>query len=305
MKDNIKGILYLGLLIFIVVFVFNIINSYKIKLSNNKINNYLITNFDYVYILKNNKTNINFSLNNLFKIETKKISFNKSYKKENVISVSNNIDNNVINYKKDPIVYIYNTHNKENYYHSKTEPYNIIPTVVTTSYMLKETLKINGIESIVEERSTQDVLNKKKWIYAYSYKVTRSFLEDAKKKNPTLKYYIDIHRDSVKKNISTIKIKDKAYARVLFILGLENKNYSKNQKMISYINNEINKKFPNLSRGIYKKQGKGVNGVYNQDFSPNCILIEFGGTENTIEEVHNTVEVIGSIIAQYIGDNNG
>ena len=53
---------------------------------------------------------------------------------------------------------------------------------------------------------------------------------------------------------------------------------------------------------IYKKKGKGVNGVYNQDFSSNCILIEFGGNKNTIDEVYNTVIALGEIISNYIGD---
>ena len=75
-------------------------------------------------------------------------------------------------------------------------------------------------------------------------------------------------------------------------------------KLMEKINNEINKKYPTLSRGIYKKQGPGVNGVYNQDFSSNCILIEFGGQYNTIDEVYNTVEVLSKILANYMGEDN-
>ena len=49
-----------------------------------------------------------------------------------------------------------------------------------------------------------------------------------------------------------------------------------------------------------KKQGAGVNGVYNQDFSPNVFLIEIGGTENTKEEVLNSINVLYEAIAEYI-----
>ena len=42
--------------------------------------------------------------------------------------------------------------------------------------------------------------------------------------------------------------------------------------------------------------------MYNQDFSSNCILIEFGGNKNTIDEVYNTVIALGEIISNYIGD---
>ena len=54
------------------------------------------------------------------------------------------------------------------------------------------------------------------------------------------------------------------------------------------INNKINEKYPGLSKGIYKKGGEGVNGIYNQDFSPYTILIEIGGFESGTIEVLNT-----------------
>ena len=168
--------------------------------------------------------------------------------------------------------------------------------------MLEEQLLKHGIKSVVEESSVSEVLNKNKWKYASSYKVTKTFLEKAKEKYPSLKFYIDVHRDSVKYSITTKTINDKKYARVMFLIGLENKNYEENLKVTEAINNEVEKKYPGLSRGIYKKKGKGVNGVYNQDFSSNCILIEFGGNKNTIDEVYNTVIALGEIISNYIGD---
>lgn len=130
-------------------------------------------------------------------------------------------------------------------------------------------------------------------------------LEDAKRNNPTLKYFIDLHRDSVNKNISTTTINNKSYAKILFIVGLENSNYQVNLDFTDKLNNMINENYPGLSRGIYKKKGKGVNGVYNQDFDPNTILIEIGAEENTIDEIYNTCEAISNILTDYIkGDNN-
>ena len=148
-------------------------------------------------------------------------------------------------------------------------------------------------------------MNKNKWNYASSYKASRSFLESSKKSNPSLEYFIDVHRDSVKKNISTVSINGKSYARIMFVLGLENKSYNDNLKIMEYLNNKINSDYPGLSRGIYKKKGKGVNGIYNQDFSKNCILIEFGGNENSIEEVYNTTIIVTKYLSMYIGDKNG
>jgi stage II sporulation protein P len=130
-------------------------------------------------------------------------------------------------------------------------------------------------------------------------------LDDIKEKEPTLRYFIDLHRDSVNKNISTININGEDYAKLLFIVGLENPNYSTNLKFTEELNNKLDKMYPGLSRGIYKKKGPGVNGVYNQDFDPNTILIEVGGEENTIDEIYNSCMVISDILTSYIkGDNN-
>ena len=53
-----------------------------------------------------------------------------------------------------------------------------------------------------------------------------------------------------------------------------------------------------------KKTGMNVNGVYNQDFSPNCILIEVGGVSNNIDEVNQTMNVLAKIISKYIKENS-
>ena len=199
-----------------------------------------------------------------------------------------------------PIVYLYNTHQSEEYAANNLESYNVKPTVMMTSYILREKLNKNGISTIVEENDVTEFLRTNNWNYSSSYKVTKILMEDAYSKNPSLEYFIDLHRDSVKKSISSTTIKDKNYAKILFIVGLENKNYIKNLEMTEIINKKINEKYPGLSRGIYKKQGNGVNGVYNQDFHPNTILIEIGGIDNTIDEVFNTCEAISLVLTEYI-----
>ena len=52
---------------------------------------------------------------------------------------------------------------------------------------------------------------------------------------------------------------------------------------------------------MLKKGGKGVNGIYNQDFSSNTLLIELGGTYNKLEEVTNTVDIISESLLDLIG----
>lgn len=202
----------------------------------------------------------------------------------------------------EPLIYIYNTHDEEAYYNSYLNPYNIVPDVKLASYYFQERLKDLGIESVVEKRKIKDVLDKNGWNYRYSYNASRVYLEEVSKNNPSIEYFIDLHRDSVGKDKTTTTINGKSYARVMFLVGLEHENYQKNLDLATRLNELISQFDSTLSRGIYQKEGPGVNGIYNQDFSSKAILIEVGGQYNTIEEVANTIEVIAKVLKDYLGE---
>lgn len=190
-----------------------------------------------------------------------------------------------------PTIYLYNSHQTEEYAPSNYAEFSVNPTVMMNDYILEDYFQKNGYKAIVEENSIKEILNKNKWNYSNSYKASRILLEQSIINYPTLKYFIDIHRDSLKKDKTTIVIDEKSYAKILFIVGLENNNYQENLNFTEKINNKLEEYYPGLTKGIYKKRGPGVNGVYNQDFSPNTILVEIGGYEN------NTTEVLNSTLA--------
>ena len=202
----------------------------------------------------------------------------------------------------EPLIYIYNTHDEEAYYNSYLNPYNIVPDVKLASYYFQERLKDLGIESVVEKRKIKDVLDKNGWNYRYSYNASRVYLDEVSKNNPSIEYFIDLHRDSVGKDKTTTTINGKSYARVMFLVGLEHENYQKNLDLATRLNELISQFDSTLSRGIYQKEGPGVNGIYNQDYSSKAILIEVGGQYNTIEEVANTIEVIARVLKDYLGE---
>lgn len=204
---------------------------------------------------------------------------------------------------KEPLVYIYNTHQLEKYSTANIEEYDVVPNVMMASYILREKLYENEIPAIVENANVSEFLQTNNWNYASSYKVTKLLMQDAKEKNPSLNYFIDLHRDSVKRGISTTTIDGKSYAKILFIVGLENPNYQKNLQMTERVQNLLEAKYPGITRSIYKKEGPGVNGVYNQDFHENTILIELGGEENTIDEVLNSTLAISDVITQIVKED--
>lgn len=202
--------------------------------------------------------------------------------------------------KENPTIYIYNTHQTEEYKPTSYLEYSVNPNVLMASYILEEQLSKKGHVVLVEEESVSKLRTTLGLNYAGSYKVTRSMMENAKKNNPTLKYYIDLHRDSLTRDKTTLTVDGKSYAKILFIVGLENSNYQENLDFTNKISDLLNQKVKGLSKGIYKKEGPLVNGVYNQDFSNRVILIELGGNENTIDEVYRSLIVLGEVLDEVI-----
>ena len=85
-----------------------------------------------------------------------------------------------------PIIYLYNTHQLENYNNKNLSIYNITPNVLMASYILKEKLNKNGISTIVEDTNLSEFLNLNHWNYASSYKATRMLLLEKMNKYDSL-----------------------------------------------------------------------------------------------------------------------
>ena len=299
-----KSIIYIG--IFLISCAFSIRYLYKYNLiNNNTIIEMLIG--DNLSNFKEKSSSPEFLLKYALNLELKKEEIvNKEEDNQNKVEINKEEDNKTNKEELVPIVYIYNTHQEEKYKSTYLEAYNITPTVLMASKMLKEYLEDLGIGVIVEEDNVTDKLHSLNWSYGSSYKVTRMFMENAKKEVPSLTYFIDLHRDSSVYSATTATIDGESYAKVLFVVGLDHANYEPNLKLAENLRDRIKNTREELFRGIMQKSGKGVNGIYNQDFSPKTMLIEVGGQYNNIREVNNTLKFLSEILAQYIKeDQNG
>ena len=294
-RKFIKIFIFIILIIFSYIFTFNFL-----------INKTIISPEKYIKSLLNN--NLNNQLSKASKKSNSYISNPISLIEYNMSFLTNKVDNEEETIKyieevntsmKDPIIYIYNTHDTEEYKMEYRYEYSIIPNVKLASYILQEKLENLGINSIVETNSIKSILNENNWLYRDSYRASRILL-DRQKENNSLKYFIDIHRDSARSDKTYLEYDNKSYARIMFVVGLEHNNYEPNLDLANKLNEKINKIIPSLSRGVLKKEGPGVNGVYNQDFSPNSMLIEIGGVENNIEQVTNTIHILGQVLYSYI-----
>jgi len=318
-----KKIKYILIIIFIYsTFAYTFYNSFKNnkKISNENFINFLLNNGNSNFINEYHFPQIiNKTMNYFLKIDLTKpeslfnstiIGYqNKVEKNEDEEEYSNLEELKEISYYiedpnkvdiNNPIIYIYNSHQLENYNNDNLEIYGITPNVLMASYLLKEKLNNKGISTIVEDTNLTEFLELNNWNYANSYRASRIFMLDKQNTYKSLKYYIDIHRDSVNKALSTVTINNKPYARILFVVGLEHKNYQKNLDLANQINELFNKHYKGLSRGVLKKEGKTVDGIYNQDISNNAMLIELGGVDNNIDEVLNTITAIADILSIYI-----
>lgn len=233
-------------------------------------------------VINNPVSLLNENVKSAKKIEAKKTIINNKQTK--------NVSNYTIE-NKEPIIYVYNTHQTENY-----DGYS----VYDAARLLNDKLNQNGIFSYFEEQSVKVFLDNNNLKYYKSYTASRKYLNDALEKHKELSYFFDIHRDSVSKSKSTISIGNKSYAKILFVVGTDNPNNEKNKITTSKLNEIIKSKVPGISRGIAYHGGKGYNGIYNQDLSENVFLIEVGGKDNTKEEVENTIEIIIDAIIEYV-----
>ena len=216
---------------------------------------------------------------------------------EKLTSYISNPNNNESN---NPVVYLYNTHQLETYSNSRLESFNVTPNIMMVSYLLSEKLNKKNIGTIAEDTNIAEFMKMSNIKSSEFYATSRIFLNNAKTKYPSLKYYIDLHRDSVSKNISTCEIDNKKYARILFVIGTSNKTYEQNEAVAKKIDEISDSLYPCLSRGIFKRNINGWDKAYNQDISGNVMLIEIGAKENTMDEVLNTVDALSIVLEKYI-----
>ncbi len=282
---------------FLFFFFFSYVFIYMYLSKNKAKSSVLLNNVDYIrfnvnnYIKNKLVKNVNEPVNLLNEKVKDAIYVPKKDKKVKKTGYIKNTTQDISN-NNDPIIYVYNTHESEKYNNY---------SVYDAAFLLSDKLNKEGIGTYFEEKSVATFLSENNLKYYKSYQGSRKYLSEAKEKYNTIKYFFDIHRDSVGKGKSTITVNGKSYAKVLFVVGTDNPNNASNKNNAEKLNKIIDSKLNGISRGILSHGGKGYNGVYNQDISDNVFLIEVGGPDNTKEEVESTIDIIYISIKEYIG----
>lgn len=182
-------------------------------------------------------------------------------------------------------IYIYNTHQSEKYADFD---------VLNAALNLKNILADFNIEAIVEETDITEEVKKNNYTYSQSYRVTKSLMTNYLNKDISL--FIDLHRDSSAKNITTATVDGVNFAKMMFVVGGKHESYMENYRVSDAINKILKNNNNQISRGLLLRKSSS----YNQELDPNVVLIELGGPENTKEEVLNTLQVLAESIYEYL-----
>ncbi len=207
-------------------------------------------------------------------------------------------------------ILLYYTHSEEAYHPVvekslgiKAVNYHPSKNIMDASALITQHFQLNG--------ATVDVLHydNMKQLKATGHKMHQAYtaIRPVLVKQLALKDYdvvLDLHRDSLKRNQTTITSNGISYARLSFVVGAENPNYKLNQAFAEAVSAKVNQMMPTISRGVIPKSGDNVDGVYNQDLSSHSLLVELGGIENTEEEINRTIAILTKAITTVFGNTN-
>jgi stage II sporulation protein P len=202
-------------------------------------------------------------------------------------------------------VHLYFTHTRESYLpylEGVTNPDSAMHSEVNVTKvgdMVKKHLEGLGIGTTIDKTDVIANLNNKGLDYWAAYQESRPLVQAAMTSNKDLLYLVDIHRDSQRRAVTTGTINGKSYAKLAFVVGEEHPNYEQNLKVATELHKLLEANYKGISRGVIAKRGSGTNGKFNQDLSSNAMLLEFGGVDNTFEELERSAQAFAEVFAEY------
>ncbi|MBQ4264665.1 MAG: stage II sporulation protein P [Clostridia bacterium] len=104
---------------------------------------------------------------------------------------------------------------------------------------------------------------------------------------------IDIHRDGIPDASEyAAELDGKSISQVRLLVGRSNQNSEVNRTFAKQIKAVADKKYPGLIKDIFIGKGN-----YNQDLSPNAILLEFGTHTISKERVLGSTDVMADVVS--------
>ncbi|GGM31122.1 stage II sporulation protein P [Paraliobacillus quinghaiensis] len=203
------------------------------------------------------------------------------------------------------VVFIYTTHNRESFLphlegvNNPNDAFHSEVNITKVSDRLGQALEIEGIGAQVDQTDIMSILNQNNWEYWKSYQASKPIVEEALAGNKEIQYIFDLHRDSRRREDTTVTIDGQEYASLFFVIGSDYSNNEKNIALATKLHKLLEEKYPGISKGVTQQGGSGHNGVYNQNLADNAILIEFGGVDNEMDELYRSADAFAEVFSSY------
>lgn len=212
---------------------------------------------------------------------------------------------------EEPLVLIIHTHGSESYlengygFYSPKETFRSLDedkTVVHIGAVLCEKLNSLGINTI-HDKTMYDQTD-----FNRSYNYSREGIKKALAEHPTIKFVIDLHRDSVfdssGRNIKPLTtLNGKECAQLMLVVGTneggsDHPNWRDNLTFATHLQQKMNDLYPTLARPINLRSA-----AFNQALTKGSVILEVGSCGNTIEEAENAILLFAQAYASIIKEN--
>ncbi len=224
-----------------------------------------------------------------------------NYSSKRDIDFANLLSSNITLTKKSDKILLYNTHTSESYTNSELYKFDYTGTMRTTdaefnmlsiAKKLNENLNLKGFSSI-HNTTPHDY-----GTYTSAYAKSRKTVQEALTSMSGAGIIIDVHRDAVADLTfaPSVDIKGLKVAQLMFVVGVgsdsvPNENWEDNLKLALKLQQIADRVYPGLFRPMIIR-----NSVYNQDLNKYSLLIEFGATGNTIEQVKLSTRCVTNLL---------
>ena len=138
-----------------------------------------------------------------------------------------------------------------------------------------------GYKVVLETNDFNAYCNTHGLTYNDLYTVSNKYLNDALVNYGGFDLCIDLHRDSVPRAYSYIKIGNKTYAKAMMVVAGSSSNVKSATKISTTLTDMVNKRKNGIMKHVMTRQ----EAYYNQYVHKGIVLMECGSDYNTFEEV--------------------
>ena len=224
-----------------------------------------------------------------------------NYSGKRNIDFASLLNSDIVLTKKSDKILLYNTHTSESYSNSEKYKFEYTGTMRTTDANYNMIVIAKELSKNLTQKGFECVQNTTPHdygTYTSAYAKSRVTVQNALTQINGAGIMIDVHRDAAGDlsyrpvaNINGVQV-----AQVMLVMGVgtssvPNENWEENLKLALKLQQLADKVYPGLFRPMYIR-----NSVYNQDLNKYSLLMEFGATGNTIEEVMLSTRCIANLL---------